>query len=48
VTAFRLMAPALQAPWRNREVEMEAGVHATSASTVEPVLAVVPARVIDS
>jgi GTP-binding protein EngB required for normal cell division len=38
VTAFRLMAPALQAPWRNREVEMEAGVHATSASTVEPVL----------
>jgi GTP-binding protein EngB required for normal cell division len=39
VTAFRLMAPALQAPSRDREVEMGAGVHAATASTVEPVLA---------
>jgi hypothetical protein len=36
VTAFRLMAPALQAPSRDREVEMEVGVQATG--TVAPVL----------
>jgi GTP-binding protein EngB required for normal cell division len=36
VTAFRLMAPALQAPSRDREVEM--GVDVQAASTVDPVL----------
>jgi hypothetical protein len=34
VTAFRLMAPALQLPSRDWEVGMEAGVQA--ASTVTP------------
>jgi hypothetical protein len=36
VTAFRLMAPALQAPSRDREVEMEVDVQ--PASTVDPLL----------
>ena len=39
VTAFRLMAPALQAPSRTREVEMPADVQAATASTVAPPLA---------
>ena len=39
MTAFRLMAPALQAPSRDREVEMQADVQAATASTVDPALA---------
>jgi GTP-binding protein EngB required for normal cell division len=45
-TAFRLMAPALQAPSGDREVEMQAGVQA--ASTVNPVLARVLARLAEA
>jgi GTP-binding protein EngB required for normal cell division len=39
VTAFRLMAPALQVPSRDREVEMQASVQAASAGTVDTALA---------
>jgi GTP-binding protein EngB required for normal cell division len=39
VTAFRLMAPALQAPLPTREVEMQADVQAATASRVPPSLA---------
>jgi GTP-binding protein EngB required for normal cell division len=46
VTAFRLMAPALQALSRDREVEMEASVQA--ASTVDPALARVLARLAEA
>jgi GTP-binding protein EngB required for normal cell division len=46
VTAFRLMAPALQAPSRDREVEMEAGVQA--ASMVDPGLARVLTRLAEA
>jgi hypothetical protein len=38
VTAFRLMAPARAGAVADREVEMQAGVHAATASTVDPVL----------
>ncbi len=44
MTAFRLMAPALQAPSWIREVEMQADVQAATASTVAPPLARVLAR----
>jgi GTP-binding protein EngB required for normal cell division len=48
VTAFRLMAPALQAPSRDREVEMQADVQAATASTVDPPLARVLARLAEA
>jgi GTP-binding protein EngB required for normal cell division len=48
VTAFRLMAPALQAPSRTREVKMQADVQAATASTVDPPLARVLARLAEA
>jgi GTP-binding protein EngB required for normal cell division len=48
VTAFRLMAPALQVPSRDREVEMQASVQAATASTVDPALARVLARLAEA
>ena len=48
VTAFRLMAPALQAPSRDREVEMQADVQAATASTVDPLLARVLAKLAEA
>jgi hypothetical protein len=48
VTAFRLMAPALQAPSRTREVEMQADVQTATASTVAPPLARVLARLAEA
>jgi GTP-binding protein EngB required for normal cell division len=48
VTAFRLMAPALQAPSRDPEVEMQADVHAATASTADPPLARVLAKLAEA
>jgi GTP-binding protein EngB required for normal cell division len=48
VTAFRLMAPALQAPSRTREVEMQADAQTATASTVDPPLARVLARLAEA
>jgi GTP-binding protein EngB required for normal cell division len=46
VTAFRLMAPALQVPSRDREVEMQASVQA--AGTVDPTLSRVLTRLAEA